>query len=128
MTIKHASRQLVGSIVLKGNKAGPSTVRLRPWGTIPGRVVDDDGQGQGNSDLWNIDGLFPKRPSCRRGHGPGMTMAWPRRPVSHQGLVPGFEDGAHASDGEKNSSGPCSCEDHPSPPARLKDLGLKPEN
>jgi RNA polymerase sigma factor (sigma-70 family) len=36
-------RKLVGSTWLKGDEVGPMTVRLVPWGTIVGRVLDPEG-------------------------------------------------------------------------------------
>jgi RNA polymerase sigma factor (sigma-70 family) len=35
-------RKLVGSTWLKGDEAGPSTLRLVPWGTIVGRCLDSE--------------------------------------------------------------------------------------
>ena len=45
--ITHAGRKLVGSVELKGDETSPITVRLQPWGTIIGRIVDDDGNPRG---------------------------------------------------------------------------------
>ena len=42
--VTHVGRRLIGTGYLKGDEAGPLTIRLRPWGTITGRVVDDEGQ------------------------------------------------------------------------------------
>jgi RNA polymerase sigma factor (sigma-70 family) len=62
VTITHAGRKLDGSIDLKGDEAGPMTVRLQPWGTITGRIVDDDGQPRGGLEVYGIrigrDGRF----------------------------------------------------------------------
>ena len=44
VTITHAARKLVGFVYLKGDEAGPLTVKLQPWGTITGRIIDDEGQ------------------------------------------------------------------------------------
>ena len=37
-------RKLIGSVYLKGDETGTLTVRLQPWGTILGRIVNDEGQ------------------------------------------------------------------------------------
>jgi RNA polymerase sigma factor (sigma-70 family) len=62
VTVSHAGRKLAGSIDLKGGETGPMTVRLQPWGTITGRIVDDDGQPRGGLELFGIrigrDGRF----------------------------------------------------------------------
>ena len=59
----HAGRKLIGSVYLKGDEAGPLTIRLQPWGTITGRVVDDDGQPRGGPGT--NTGVFPKRPAVQ---------------------------------------------------------------
>ena len=41
-------RRLAGSVLIRGDEAGPLTVRLQPWGVVTGRVVDD--RGRPNSD------------------------------------------------------------------------------
>jgi RNA polymerase sigma factor (sigma-70 family) len=40
----HPGRKLAGSVVLGGNEPGPVTVRLRPWATLKGRLLDDEGK------------------------------------------------------------------------------------
>jgi hypothetical protein len=62
VTVSHAGRKLAGSIDLKGDETGPMTVRIQPWGTITGRIVDHDGQPRGGLELFGIrigrDGRF----------------------------------------------------------------------
>jgi hypothetical protein len=36
-------RKLAGSIVLSGDATGELTVKLQPWGTVTGRIVDEEG-------------------------------------------------------------------------------------
>ncbi|WP_435011014.1 sigma-70 family RNA polymerase sigma factor [Tundrisphaera lichenicola] len=43
LTITHEGRKLIGSVYLKGDEAGPLTIPLAPWGTMIGRVLDDEG-------------------------------------------------------------------------------------
>ena len=40
----HAGRKLAGSLRLKGDETGKLTVKLQPWGTVVGRIVDEDGK------------------------------------------------------------------------------------
>jgi hypothetical protein len=40
----HNEKRLAGSLLVRGNEKGPVVVRLRPWGTITGRVVSPEGQ------------------------------------------------------------------------------------
>ena len=84
VTIKHAGRKLVGSIVLKGDEAGPLTVRLQPWGTITGRVLDDDGQPRGPLELYSFG------PRILVGHDGKFRI---------EGLVPGLKYGASVRQG-----------------------------
>ncbi len=41
VTVFHQGRKLVGSVWLKGDEAGPLTIKLQPWGTVVGRIIDD---------------------------------------------------------------------------------------
>jgi RNA polymerase sigma factor (sigma-70 family) len=36
--------KLIGTAFLKGNEAGPITIKLQPWGSVAGRIVDDEGR------------------------------------------------------------------------------------
>ena len=40
----HRGRHLAGAIMLKGDEEGQLTVKLLPWGTVIGRIVDEDGK------------------------------------------------------------------------------------
>ena len=40
----HAGRKLAGSLRLKGDETGKLTVKLQPWGTVVGRILDEDGK------------------------------------------------------------------------------------
>ena len=63
MTITHEGRKLVGSVYLKGDEAGAISVRLQPWGTVTGRVVDEDGQPRKGVMLYNRGGFDPQPPA-----------------------------------------------------------------
>ena len=42
--VTHAGRHLIGTAYLNGTEASPVTLRLQPWGTITGRIIDADGE------------------------------------------------------------------------------------
>ena len=45
-------KQLAGELVLNGDETTPQTVTLQPWGTLTGRVVDEDGEPLGEGYLY----------------------------------------------------------------------------
>ena len=49
----HEGRKLAGSIVIPGDGPDPAIVRLQPWGTVTGRVVDDEGRPVSGFSLGN---------------------------------------------------------------------------
>ncbi len=62
LVVTHAGRKLIGSVYLKGDEAGPLTVQLQPWGTVVGRIVDDEGKPKPSMSLTNTDGSYSKHP------------------------------------------------------------------
>ena len=44
VVVAHEGRKLIGSVLLKGDEAGPIVIKLQPWGTVTGRIVDDEGR------------------------------------------------------------------------------------
>jgi RNA polymerase sigma factor (sigma-70 family) len=42
--VMYEGRKLIGTALLKGDEAGPVTIKLQPWGSVAGRIVDDQGQ------------------------------------------------------------------------------------
>jgi len=40
----HPDKKLAGSTVVRGNEQAPVTVRLQPWATVSGRLLDADGK------------------------------------------------------------------------------------
>ena len=49
------ARKLIGCLVAKGDEAEPYVVKLQPWGTIAGRLVDDGGKPRAKVDLMTSD-------------------------------------------------------------------------
>jgi RNA polymerase sigma factor (sigma-70 family) len=62
VVIQHDERKLIGSVLLKGDEAGPITVKLQPWGSVAGRVVDDEGKPRKGMFLSAPDGNQNKHP------------------------------------------------------------------
>jgi RNA polymerase sigma factor (sigma-70 family) len=52
---RHAGRKLVGFLLARGDEPEPYTVRLQPWGTITGRLVDAQGQQRPGAHLMTSD-------------------------------------------------------------------------
>jgi RNA polymerase sigma factor (sigma-70 family) len=125
VTVAHRGRKLIGSVYLKGDESGPLTIRLQPWGTIAGRVVDDDGRPRGRLGLTNAGGVYPKRPA-EQGILPGGAISGGIR-IGHDGrfrveaLVPGLKYGGGASAGF-NDGGELF-RDVTVAPGEVKDLG-----
>jgi RNA polymerase sigma factor (sigma-70 family) len=101
VTIAHDDRKLIGSIILKGDEPGPLTVRLQPWGTITGRIIDDEGRPRGGIGLWSAGGGEPPP-----GYGilPGGNIGqgiWigPDGRFRIERLVPGLKYGISVMDG-----------------------------
>src|SRR5262249_21390577 len=44
VTFLHPDRKLAAAVTLKGDEEGPVQVRLEPWGTITGRMLDETGK------------------------------------------------------------------------------------
>ena len=100
VTISHAARKLVGFNYLKGDETGSMTVRLQPWGTITGRIVDDEGQPRGGLAMYNLGGIYPEPPADRgilpdTSSSPGIRIGRDGR-FRIEGLVPGLKYGASA--------------------------------
>ena len=102
VTITHAGRRLIGTADLKGDETGPMTVRLQPWGTITGRIVDDDGQPRSGLEVYNI-----------RIGGDGRFRI--------EGLVPGRKYEAAAVEGSRGIG--VAFHDVTVAPGEVKDLG-----
>ncbi len=102
VTITHAGRKLAGSIYLKGDETGPLTVRLQLWGTITGRILDDEGKPRKTLDLnglgfFSTGSVLPVRLD-KNGILPDAQIGGDGR-FRIEGLVPGLKYGASASEG-----------------------------
>src|SRR5207245_2823809 len=52
------ARKLVGWVDLKGDESGAITIRLRPWGVLSGRVIDDEGQPRKSISVHSRGGIM----------------------------------------------------------------------
>jgi hypothetical protein len=91
-------RRLAGSVLIRGDEADPLTVRLRPWGAVTGRIVDDRGRPQSGLVL---TGHTPHRSELDSGILPRRATLAADGRFRFEGLVPGLsysasvlEDGA----------------------------------
>ena len=123
--VRHPGRKLIGTVYLKGAEAGPITLQLQPYGTIAGRVVDDEGRPMGGVRLTSAGGSYPKRPA-EQGILPGGNMGigiliGKDGRFRVEGLVPGLEYGGSGFDGKM--TGGELFRDVAVAPGEVKDLG-----
>ena len=48
----HVEKKLAGSVVVRGDEKQPIRVKLQPWATVSGRLLDADGKPIANATLW----------------------------------------------------------------------------
>jgi hypothetical protein len=94
----HAGRKLVGYLRARGDEAEPYTVRLAPWGTITGRLVDAQGKPLPGAKLDN-DAWQDVLDDPARGLLPGVTTDAEGR-FRIEGLLPGLSYTASAEGAE----------------------------
>ena len=104
MIVMHEGRKLIGTALLKGTETGPVTIKLEPWGSVAGRIVDDEGPARARR--------------CSSAAPAAPTTSIPRRTTSSpaptgtrafrvgddgrfliEGLVPGLKYSANARTG-----------------------------
>jgi RNA polymerase sigma factor (sigma-70 family) len=81
----HVGRRLAGSVLVRGDEAGPLTVRLQPWGVVTGRIVDHRGEPR-PAVLTN---LYPNR-DPEAGMLPRRATVGTDGRFRFEGLVPGL--------------------------------------
>jgi hypothetical protein len=91
VTVTHAGRKLAGSVYLKGDETGPLTVRLLPWGTITGRVLDGDGAPRPNVVLRETDDMLFDWPAEPYGLFPQNNRTGDDGRFRIEGLVAGLK-------------------------------------
>ncbi len=63
LTIHHEGKRLAGSLAIRDSEPGPLFVKLRPWGTVSGRLIDRDGHPRPGVTLSYRDSISGIRPS-----------------------------------------------------------------
>jgi hypothetical protein len=58
----HEGRKLIGTALLRGTETGPVTIKLEPWCTVAGRIVDDDGRPRKGMFIGSPGGSENKHP------------------------------------------------------------------
>jgi hypothetical protein len=83
----HRRAKLAGTLVLTGAEQGDLTVTLQPWGTVVGRVVDEEGMPRNDVTVY---GTNPARPDLERGNPGGNITVDTQGRFRIEGLVPGL--------------------------------------
>ena len=86
----HRERRLSGSVILRGKVQGLIEVKLAPWGTVTGRLVDANGQPRVGVELG-----WPANQKLRLEEGPGSLPAHAKTDADGrfrlEGLAPGLK-------------------------------------
>ena len=88
----HRRRKLAGSLVLKGDESGDLTVKLQPWGTVVGRVVDESGKPRTDVEIFSS---IRERPDPERGDLEDKPTVDAQGRFRIEGLVPGIKYDAY---------------------------------
>jgi hypothetical protein len=122
ITFVKEDRKLIGFLLARGDGDTPYTVRMRPWGTFTGRVVDEQGRPQPGASItadW-VRG-FAAAADLSLGIFPAVQTDEHGRFRAEQ-LVPGQSYSATLSLGVGRPSGP-AFEGLKVAPGRVRDLG-----
>jgi RNA polymerase sigma factor (sigma-70 family) len=84
----HPTRKLAGSLHLKGDETGKLTVKLQPWGTVIGRVVDEEGKPRTDVEIFST---IRERPDPESGDLEEKPTVDAKGRFRIKGLVPGVK-------------------------------------
>ena len=84
----HRERRLSGSVILHGKVQGPVEIKLQPWGTVSGRLVDAAGEPRAGVELG-----YPDNQRRRLEDGPGSLPVHPRTDADGRFLLEGLAPG-----------------------------------
>jgi len=101
--VMHEGRKLIGSALLKGDEAGPVTIKLQPWGSVAGRIIDDEGRPRKRMFIGSPNGSTNKHPETHdivpgSDWNSGIRVGDDGR-FFVEGLVPGLKYSATARTG-----------------------------
>jgi RNA polymerase sigma factor (sigma-70 family) len=101
--VMHEGRKLIGTAFLKGDVTGPLTIKLQPWGSVAGRIVDDEGRPRKGVFINSPGGSENKHPETHdilpwSDWNQGIRVGDDGR-FHVEGLVPGLKYGANARAG-----------------------------
>jgi RNA polymerase sigma factor (sigma-70 family) len=103
VVVMHEGRKLIGTAFLKGNEVGPIVIKLQPWGSVAGRIVDDEGRPRKGMFISSPGGSTNKHPETHdilpgSDWNQGVRVGDDGRFLV-EGLVPGLKYGATARAG-----------------------------
>ena len=103
VVVMHEARELIGTTLLKGDQTGPVTIKLEPWGSVAGRIVDDEGRPRKAMFIGSPDGSLNKHPETHdivpwSDWNQGIRVGDDGR-FQIKGLVPGLKYSATARAG-----------------------------
>jgi len=84
----HSGRKLAGSLALRGDEKESLTVKLQPWGTVVGRVVDEEGKPRTDVEIFST---IRERPDPERGNLRVKPTVDSEGRFHIEGLVPGVK-------------------------------------
>ena len=96
-------RKLAGSLTLKGDEKGDLAVKLQPWGTVTGRVVNDEGKPRPDVEIFST---VRARPDPERGDLRDKPTVDAQGRFRIEGLVPGVRYDAWGSSADGKAGGP----------------------
>jgi RNA polymerase sigma factor (sigma-70 family) len=99
----HMARRLAALLMARGDEAEPYTVRMQPWGTLTGRLVDAQGKPRPGATVRSTDWLDGSDDPTS-----GMVRDVKSDAEGHfriEGLIPGLSHKVYASRGEAQKNG-----------------------
>jgi hypothetical protein len=84
----HRGRKLAGSVMLKGDEKDDLVAKLRPWGTVTGRVVDENGTPRTDVEIFSTTRMVL---DPERGDLEGKPTVDAQGRFRIDGLVPGVK-------------------------------------
>jgi hypothetical protein len=121
LTIHHESKRLAGSFAIRDSEPGPLVVKLRPWGTVSGRLIDRDGHPRPGVTLSYRDSISGIRPSSLYFPKDATTDA--NGHFAFEGLVPEQEYIIKLPAPSAAAQAPRVGESHVLEPGEVKTLG-----